>query len=54
MHESEEFRFISGRLVKVYDRYEDAFSDPKRVSITTKRLVGGKWRTSVKYEKQRK
>lgn len=53
MHETEEYKFINGRLVKIYDRYEDAFSNPKRVEITTKRLIGGKWHTSVKYEKQR-
>jgi hypothetical protein len=52
MHQTEEFKYFGSRLVKVFDEYEDAFSTGgKRVEITTRRLVNGKWRKTVRYRK---
>jgi hypothetical protein len=53
MHETEEYKVVKGRVVKVFSEFEDAtIADEKRVRITTKKLVGGKWKTSVKYVKR--
>lgn len=48
MHQTEEYRFRGGRLQKVFDQYEDSMTtEGERIEVTTKRLVGGKWRTIV-------
>jgi hypothetical protein len=47
---TEEFVVVNNRPKKVLEIVEDAtISDEKRVRITTKRLVGGRWRTTTKY-----
>ena len=50
LHMTEEFVVVNNRLKKVLEIVEDAtIADEKRVKITTKRLVGGRWRTTTKY-----
>lgn len=52
-HQTEEFAVVNNRPKKIYEYTEDAsISDESKVKLTTKRLVGGKWRTSVKYAKR--
>ncbi|MCB1024178.1 MAG: hypothetical protein KDB79_07305 [Acidobacteria bacterium] len=52
-HVTEEFSVVKGRPVKVMVVEEDAtIADETKVKITTKKLVRGKWRTSVKYVKR--
>lgn len=52
-HITEEFSVVNNRLVKVLSIEEDAsIPDETKVKITTKKLVGGKWKTSVKYVKR--
>ena len=47
---TEEFLVVNDRPKKVLEIVEDAtLADEKRVKITTKRLVGGRWRTTTKY-----
>lgn len=49
---TEEFKVVGRtRLKKVYQRTEDT-TDEKRVKITTKRLIKGKWQTKVRYKKR--
>ena len=49
-HMTEEFVVVNNRPKKVLEIVEDAtIADEKRVKITTKRLVGGRWRTTTKY-----
>jgi hypothetical protein len=52
-HITERFKVVNDRPVKVFEEVEDATADPngKRVKVTTKKLVAGKWKTSVRYEK---
>lgn len=52
-HIEEEFAVIKNRPVKVRSVEEEvSVSDDQRVKITTKTLVGGKWKTAVKYVKR--
>lgn len=52
-HITEQYKVVNDRPLKIFEEVEDATADPngKRVKVTTKRLVAGKWRTSVRYEK---
>jgi hypothetical protein len=52
-HEMEEFAVIGNRLKKVLVITEDATvtGGGNKVKITTRRLVGKRWRASVKYER---
>jgi hypothetical protein len=50
LHMTEEFVVVNNRPKKVLEIEEDAtIPDKKRVKITTKRLIGGRWRTTTKY-----
>jgi len=50
LHMTEEFVVVNNRPKKVLEIVEDAtIANKKRVKITTKRLVGGRWRTTTKY-----
>jgi hypothetical protein len=50
LHMTEEFVVVNNRPKKVLEIVEDAMiPDKKRVKITTKRLVRGRWRTTTKY-----
>jgi hypothetical protein len=50
-HVTEEFSVVKNRPRKVFEVIEDAtIADEKRVKITTRKLVNGRWRTRVKYE----
>ena len=50
LHMTEEFVVVNNRPKKVLEIVEDAtIADEKRVKITTKSLVGGRWRTIIKY-----
>lgn len=52
-HQTEEFAVINNRPKKVYEYTEDAsIPDESKVKLTTKRLIGGRWRTTVKYVKR--
>ena len=51
MHEVQEYRVIKNRPVMVYQANEDG-TDEKYVVTTIKRLVKGKWRTSVVKERK--
>jgi hypothetical protein len=52
-HVTEEFAVTKNRPVKVFSVEEDAtIADEKKVKITTKTLVGGKWQTKVKFVKR--
>lgn len=52
-HITERYKVVNDRPVKVFEEVEDATSDPnsRRIKVTTKTLVSGKWKTSVRYEK---
>jgi hypothetical protein len=53
-HGREEYRVVRNRPLKVFYEEEDAtLVDENKVKITTGTLVGGKWRTKVKYVKRR-
>lgn len=53
LHRTDEFRVVNNRPKKIFEELEDAtIADEKRVRITTKRLVNGRWRTSVRYIKR--
>ncbi|HEY0458573.1 MAG TPA: hypothetical protein VGC97_05425 [Pyrinomonadaceae bacterium] len=47
-HESARYRFAGNRLQKFYVFTEDATLGSKWMELVTKRLVGGKWRTTTK------
>lgn len=48
-HVTEEYSVVGNRPKKVFEVVEDAtIADETKVLITTKKLVGGKWRTSSK------
>lgn len=50
LHMTEEFVVVNNRPKKVFEVVEDAtIANEKRVKITTKRLVNGRWRRTVKY-----
>jgi len=49
-HVTERYSVTGGRPVKVFEEIEDAtIPDETKVKITTKTLVNGKWKTSVKF-----
>lgn len=50
-HETERYKIINNRPQKVYVFVEDATAGDERVKLTTKTLVGGKWKRAVKYAK---
>jgi len=52
-HITELYKVVNNSPVKVFEEVEDATADTnsKRVKVTTKQLVAGKWKTSVRYEK---
>lgn len=54
-HITERYDVVNGRPRKVFEMIEDATvsEDLSRVKITTKTLINGKWKTSVKYEKSK-
>lgn len=50
-HIFEQYKVVNNRPVKIFEEVEDAtIPDEKRIKITTKRLVKGRWKTTVKYE----
>jgi hypothetical protein len=51
-HEDREYKVVKGRPVKIFQETQDAFSSDKWVITTTRRLVGGKWKVTVKREKR--
>ena len=52
-HTTEKYSVVNDRPVKVWEQTEDAtIKDETKVKVTTKTLVGGKWKTSVKYVKR--
>lgn len=50
-HQTEEFRVVNNRPRKVLEVTEDAAQGNGKVAITTRTLVGGRWKKSVRYEK---
>jgi hypothetical protein len=51
-HVTERYKVVNDRPVKVFEEVEDATnSNSSRVKVTTKTLVAGRWKTSVRYEK---
>lgn len=49
-HITERYRVVNNRPVKVFEMVEDAtIKDETKVKVTTKTLVGGRWKTSVRY-----
>ncbi len=52
-HVTEEYAVVNNRPVKIFVQEEDAtIADEKKVKITTKNLVKGKWQTKVKFIKR--
>ena len=52
-HITTRYDVVTGKPRKIYEMIEDAtISDETKVKITTKTLVKGRWKTSVKYEKR--
>lgn len=51
-HEEREYKVVNGRPVKTYQQTQDAFSSEKWVITTTRRLVNGRWKVTVKKQKQ--
>jgi hypothetical protein len=55
-HVTEEYSVVNNRPVKVFEEAEDATfengTDGKKVKITTKNLVKGKWQTKVRFVKR--
>ena len=52
-HVTEEYSVVNNRPVKTFVEEEDAtIADEKKVKITTKKLVNGKWQSKVKYVKR--
>lgn len=52
-HIAEEYKMVNNRPVKIFEETEDAtIPDDSKVKITTKRLVKGRWKTTVKYVKR--
>lgn len=53
LHRMDEFIVVGNRPKKVFEELEDAtIADEKRVMITTRRLVKGRWRRTVRYVKR--
>lgn len=51
-HITERYKVVRDKPVKIFEMVEDATTGiDDRVKITTKTLVRGKWKTSVRYEK---
>jgi len=49
-HETDEFSVVNDHPRKILEITEDAsIPDEKRVKVITKRLVNGRWRTTIKY-----
>jgi hypothetical protein len=48
LHEKTRYRFVKNRLQKFYVFTEDATGVSKWVKLITRRLINGKWRTTVK------
>ncbi len=52
-HQTREFTVVGNRPKKVLEITEDAtIADETKVTVTTRKLVGGKWRSSVKKVKR--
>ncbi len=47
-HEKARYRYVKNRLQKFYVFTEDATGGGKFVELTTEKLVGGKWRRTIK------
>lgn len=52
-HITERYKVVRDKPVKIFEMVEDATGIDDRVKITTKTLVRGKWKTSVRYEKMK-
>lgn len=53
LHRVDEFIVVGNRPKKVFEELEDAtIPDERRVEVTTKRLIGGRWRTTVRHVKR--
>lgn len=51
-HIAEEYKIVNDRPVKIFEEIEDAtLPEGDKVKITTRRLIKGRWKTTVKYEK---
>jgi hypothetical protein len=51
-HITERYKVVNNRPAKVFEEVEDATnSGDKGAKVTTKRLVAGRWQTSVRYQK---
>ena len=52
-HITERYNIVNNRPVKVWEMVEDAtIKDETKVKVTTKTLVGGKWKTTTKLVKR--
>ena len=52
-HITEQYSVVGNRPVKVFEEVEDVnIQDETKIKVTTKTLVGGRWKTSVKYVKR--
>lgn len=52
-HITERYDVVAGKPRKIFEEVEDAtIGDENRVKVTTKKLIAGKWRTTVKYVKR--
>jgi len=52
-HITERYDVVARKPRKIFEEVEDAtISDETKIKITTKTLVKGRWKTSVKYEKR--
>jgi hypothetical protein len=52
-HQTQEFQVVGNRPKKILEITEDAtIPDETKVEVTTKKLAGGRWRTSVKKVKR--
>lgn len=49
-HQTREFAVVNNRPKKIFEEIEDAtIADEKRVRITTRKLIKGRWQTRVRY-----
>ncbi len=52
-HVATRYSVVAGRPVKIWEEVEDAtIQDETKIKVTTKTLVNGRWKTSVKYVKR--
>lgn len=52
-HQTEEYQVVNNRPKKVFEETEDAtIPDEKKVKLTTKKFVRGRWQTRVRYIKR--